>query len=317
MPSGEIGFQRGDFANHVVVELQRIGVIELENGEKHGVFAILRTESGIFLGSQFNAGDFAEADLASVLARTDDDVLKFLDGGQAALGVDLELHYGAGEFGADGTCGRLDVLVGDGGGNFGIADIHGPHAMRVEPDAHAVLHFAENHRLADAVDAGYGVLDVDVDVVAEENRGMLRIAAGEGYHGDDVGGAFHHREAIVDHFRRQEAFGALDRVVDVDERHVGVGVGLEGQDKGIAAAVVGGGRIIDHVLDAVDFAFQRRGDRFRDDLGARAGIRPHDHDGGRRNVRVLGDGQLERAQPAGKQKEQGNDDSETRTGDKE
>ena len=132
---------------------------------------------------------------------------------------------------------------------------------------------------------------MDADVIAQKERRMFRIVAVKRIGRKHVAGAFHHGEAVVDHIGRQGVFGPFDRVVDVDQRHVFIGAGFEGQREGVVAEVVRLRGVVDHILGAVDLRLQRGGDGVGDHLGARARIGGHDHDGRRRNLRIFRDRQ--------------------------
>ncbi len=73
---------------------------------------------------------------------------------------------------------RIDHVVG---GKTARRQTH-----RVEPDAHGVFAFAEDHNVADAGDALEGVLHVDVEVVGDEFVGVAAIAGEEAGAEDEV-----------------------------------------------------------------------------------------------------------------------------------
>ena len=275
----------------VLHNLQRVGIVQFKDGQRDGRTAVEGTGAVVGFGAEFHLGDVAEPDLPPVFTGFDDDAFELLRGAQPALGVDLELHPAAARFGADRTGGRLDVLAGDCVADVVVADGVGAHLVGVEPDADAVLLFAENDGLADSVDSRDGVLDVDADVVAQKERCMFRIVAVKRIGRKHVAGAFHDGETVVDHVGRQGVLGPFDRVVDVDQRHVFIGAGFEGQSEGVVAEVVRLRGVVDHVLDAVDLRLQRGGDGVGDHLGARARVGCHDHDGRRRDLRIFRDRQ--------------------------
>ena len=128
---------------------------------------------------------------------------------------------------------------------------------------------------------------MDAYIVAEKKRCMFRILAEDRDGCQHVAGTFDDRESIVDHIGRKRVFRAFDGVVHIDQRHIFIGSGLEGQSQRVVAEIVRLRGIVDHVLNAVDLGFQRRCDRIGDDLGAGSGIRCHDHDGRRRDLRIF------------------------------
>ena len=86
-----------------------------------------------------------------------------------------------------------------------------------------------------------------------------------------------HCHTVVGHIAWQLAVGLTDPVLRVDRGNVRVCSDSEGNVERIVAAVVTGRLHVDHVVDAVDLPFDRRGNSFFQHFGIGAGI-------GRRNV---------------------------------
>ena len=185
-----------------------------------------------------------------------------------------------------------------------VAGRHVPRRqlLRVEPDAHAVVARAEERDVADAGDAGQLVLDVDRGVVAQvelvELEALL-LGFGVGFllrdqvdAQQDAGRLLLGGDALALHVLGELGLGDLDPVLHQHLGHVQVGAQLERDVEEHLAVVGAARRHVDHVLDAVDLLFDRRGDGVGHDLGVGAGVVGRDRDGGRRHLRVLGDRQL-------------------------
>ena len=228
--------------------------------------------------------------------------------------VDAVLDVGVGALAADGACGRLDVLRGDGGVDLGDRDAEAVHAHRVEPDAHRV-DVAHRRHGADAVDACERVGDVLRDVVVELHRAHVRAVRHEREEAEHVGRALVHLDALARHLLGELRLGALDGVLDVDLRDVGVGAGLEVDLGEEVAVVLGVGRVVDHVVHAVDLRLDGGADRVEDGLRRRAGIVAHHVDLRRRDVGVLLDGELGHADYARQHQNDAADEGQTRAVD--
>src|SRR5204862_2555348 len=82
----------------------------------------------------------------------------------------------------------LDVLLLQRAGDVTRRDLPRRQALRIEPQPHRVLALAEDGDVADARHALQRVLDVDVDVVAEEERVVLSLFRIDAGRHDETGG---------------------------------------------------------------------------------------------------------------------------------
>ena len=91
---------------------------------------------------------------------------------QAPERADAELVHLARRRGrlAEAAGGDLDVLLAQRVDDVAGGQLARREALRIEPEPHRVLALAEDDDVADAGHALERVLDVDVDVVAEEER---------------------------------------------------------------------------------------------------------------------------------------------------
>jgi hypothetical protein len=117
-----------------------------------------------------------------------------------------------------------------------------------------------------------------------------------------------HAEALdVDRQARQ---GVLHPVLGQHLRDVEIRADPEGHGDGELAVAGGLAAHVDHVLDAVDLLFERRRDRLADNLGRRAGVARGHLDGGRHDLRILGDRQHDQRAEADERDEQVDHDRE-------
>ena len=239
-----------------------------------------------------------------------DDVAEFLGRGQAALGlqVDLELGGIADGPGADAADGRLGVLRFDGGDDVRGREVELDHPLGAEPDAHGIVERAEHGGRTDAGDARERVQHVDGDVVADEQRVLAGVGAGEDDEFQDGGGLFFDRDALQLHFRGQPRQGGLHAVVDVDRVDIGIGAEREADDELVAAVVGAVGFHVDHLVDAVDLRLQRLGHGGFHHRRGGAGVARGDLDLWGHDVRELRDRDAGERDQAGQGGDDGDDD---------
>ena len=193
----------------------------------------------------------------------------------------------------------LDVLLAD-----GIGDVAGGKAMlgrllRIDPDAHRIIARTEDLHLADAIDARQAVLDVKHAVVAQIGDVVAVVRRDQVDDHHQVGRTLDRGNADVLDLFRQARLGLRNAVLNQLLRLVRVGAELEGHGQRHHAVRRRLAGHVEHALDAVDLLFERRRDRFGDDLRVGAGIgRAHD-DRRRHDFRIFGDRQRPHADQAG------------------
>ena len=195
-------------------------------------------------------------------------------------------------------------------------DVQRVHAIRPQPDAHAVVARAEHLYLADAGHTRQRFTHLGAGVVADLQRRQGRLRRIEAHPHQQVTGALAHLYTILLRFRRQLRHRLCNAVLYINGRHIGVGARGKGQVQAIAAVISAGRLHIEHMINAVELCLQRRGDGLRYIL--RAGARPAGADvhHGRRDLRVLlHRNELQRDRTA-KDHQQSNHHRETRTTDK-
>ena len=192
-----------------------------------------------------------------------DDVVELLRGRQPAERLHRDLKA-AGRFGRrliDGAGRDLDVVGPQRRDDVAGGEAADLHLGGIEPDPHRVVAGAEHDGVADAVDAGDDVLDVDGGVVGDVlliERPVRRDQMNDEH---QVGRFLAHGHADALHLVGQSRQRDRDAVLHQHLRLVDVGAGLE-HDVDRQRAVAGRLRNhVDHVVDAVDLLLDRRRDR--------------------------------------------------------
>ena len=270
--------------------------------------------TSLLLALELDAADVFYPQEPAVRRGTDDNVLELGRVGEAAQGGEGELVFllAAGGRLADLAGRDLHVLLPD-----GVDHVHGRQAARgqpvgVYPDAHTVVLFAEQEHVADAVHALYFVRDVNEGVVADVQLVEAVVRRIEADDEQDVGVAFAGGDAdLLDHVGQLRQ-GEVDAVLHQHLGEIQVDAGLERHAEAVGAVVGCLRGHVEHVFDAVDLLLDGGGDALGHGLGVGAGVGGGDDDARRRDLRVLGDRQVEYGDSPG----QGNDDGQDRGEDR-
>ena len=293
----EVFFQFVHLGAHVGRQLQRVGIRCLENTHADGRIIVQQRTQRVAVGAHFHARHVLQVRHGAVRIGAHDDGAKFLGRLQTALSIDGQLEVRVFcRRGADDTCGHLHVLLAD-----GVDDVIGRHAarrhfLRVEPDAHGVVTRAKDLDVAHAGQARQLVLDVEHGVVTQVHVVIALVRRHQMHHHGQVGRRLDGRHADLAHFLGQARQGALHTVLHLRLGLLDVGADLEGHGQHHRAV----GRVlrghVEHVLDAVDLLFERRGDGFGDHFRVSTRILRAHHHGWRHDVGIFGDGQAENRQ---------------------
>ena len=292
---GELLAHLGHGLVDAIGDLDGVGA---RQGEHHDLSRFVTGESrevAEALLAQFDPGDIAEShELGGGAAgRLDRDRVELAGVGEPAEGVDRELEglVLRDRRAADLPGHHLDVLPPDGSQHVLGREPEGLQALRVQPDPHAVGAGSEYPDLADALDPGQGVLQVDDRVVGEEGLVVAIVLGIEARHQQDVGGDLPDRDPLGGDASRELGQGAVGEVLDQGQGGVEVRPDVEGDGHGVRAVAGAGRRHVDGILDAIDRLLQRHPDRGRDHLRARARVSRAHLDGRRHDLGILSDGQ--------------------------
>ena len=251
------------------------------------------------------------------LASLQDDVVELRRLAQTAHSPDAELiHLAGGRRRLTETSrGDLHVLLAQRIHHVAGGEIASGQAIRVEPQPHRILPFAENRDVADAGDTFEGVLDVDVDVVAQKQRVVLTLWCKNTDGHDEAGRLLLNGDAVGPHFDGQTSKRLVHAVLNVDLRQVLIARDVE-RDVDRRNTVVGARRgHVEHALDAIDRLLERRRDRGFNLLGVGTRVERRDVDLRRRQRRVLRDGHRRDGDQPGQDQHERTDRGEDRTAD--
>ena len=228
--------------------------------------------------------------------------------------VTFELVLGADRrrIGADDAGSDLHVLLANRAHDVACRQAAARDALGIEPHAHRVVARAEQTHFAHARQAREHVAHLQRGVVAQINRVVAAVGGSQVHDHQQVGRGLLRRHADAAHVFRQTRQRLRDAVLHLHLRVVDVGAEAE-RDRQQHRAVAGRLRgHVEHVLDAVDFLLERRGDGLGDHLRVRARIlRAHLHRR-RHDLGVLADRQL----PYGDGADQEDDDRQHRREDR-
>ena len=209
-------------AHHALKRLERVGRRQQLDADAGRVEAAVAQIRRVGLGAELDAPDVADPHQRAVLAGLDDDVLELRRLGETAHRADADLEHLLGRRRriAEGAGRHLQVLLAQRVDDVAGADVPRRQLGRIEPQAHRELALAEDDDVADAGHALDGVLDVQVDVVAEELRVVAVVLREEAEAAEKPGRVLRHRDAGRAHVGRHAAERLVDAILDVDRRQI-------------------------------------------------------------------------------------------------
>ncbi len=169
-PGGNRLRQPRQLGSHRFIDIERVGRRQLADADADTVVAVEAKLAAVVFGAQLRMSDIHQANQRAIAARLQDDVVELRRLGEPPDRAHADLVHLGGRrgLGADLAGGDLDVLLLQGGDDIGRGQPARRQPVRIEPETHGVLALAEDLHIGDALDALDRVLDVDVDVVADE-----------------------------------------------------------------------------------------------------------------------------------------------------
>ncbi len=294
---GDAGGEGGGKAAHGVFHFlgrgQGVGPGGEEDAEGHGLNPVLLAPEVVALGAEFHPRHVLQAEDGAVRLRAEDDLPELFGRDEPAGRDDVpgDGHVRRHGFVADAPGRELGVLAGDGVRHVIGRDLELLHFLRVKPEADGVILRGEVLHVPHAGQALQFIHHIEQGVVAQIGGVVAAVGRGEK---DDLKhgrGFLEHGNAHALHFLRKLGRGELHPVVHVDGGLIRIGADVKGHGER-HAPVAGADRIhVDHVVHAVDLAFQQGGDSRRHHVGARPVVGGGDGDLGRGHVRELLNGQ--------------------------
>ena len=303
---------------HAGGRFQSVGAGTQLNGHARRRLAVKAALEGIAFLPQADGGHVLDAHDRTVGQRLEGNLLELLGGVHERTGADRGRDHAlaVGRLPGDVAGGHLDVLRLNGGDHIARLEAVLAQQGRIHPDAHGVGS-AEHGHFTHAFQTRQGLFDVVGQKVAQVTRGELSGRIDEAHHLQERGRALLHLHAELTHGVGQVRFGHRELVLHLHLRNVGVGARLEGQGNGHATRRVRGRAHVDEPVQTGHVLFDHLRDRSRHGFGrgARVGGR-HGHLR-RRDVRILGNREVENGQCARQHDGDGDHPCEDRTIDKE
>src|SRR5208283_2834501 len=302
------------FGNAATVDVEGVGGGELGDADANRIVPVVVQAGAVVFGAELGVTDVAQADESAIGIALQDDVIELSGFGKAANGADADLELLAGDrgLGTDLPGGDFNVLLLESADHIVGGKGAAGHADGIEPQTHGVFAFAEDDDVGHTGHTLQAVADVDIEVIAHEERGVASVGREDGGAEDKIlRGLGDGNSDLLDRVG-ETSLGSVDAVLDVDGGEIGVAGEIESCGNRADAVVVAGGGDVLHAFGAVDLLFKRRGDGGLDGLGAGSGIDGGDTDLRRRQVGELCDGQRRNAHRAGENNQQGADGGEDR-----
>src|SRR5205823_4481758 len=122
---------------------------------------------------------------------------------------------------------RDDVLLAYDTGDVGCSDAEPCHALRVEPDAHAVISGTEDANMPDTGYSAGRVVQVQQCEIAEKQAIVATLGRRERNHFEKVGGRLAYGDAVADNICRKLTLRDRNAVLNFDRVDVFVGTDVE------------------------------------------------------------------------------------------
>ena len=304
-----------ELSEAAAVHVEGVGGGELRDTEANRFVPAVVQVGAVVFGAELGVTDIPQADESAIGIALQDDVIELTGFRKTADGADADLELLAGKRGlrTDLSGGDFNVLFLERADHIVGGKGAAGHAHGIEPQTHGVFAFAEDHDVGHAGYALQTVADVDIEVIAHEERGVATVGREDGSAEDEILRALGDGDSDLLHRAGEPSGSSVDAVLDINSGEVGIAVEVErGGDRADPVVVAGGGDVL-HAFGAVDLLLQGRGNGGLDGLGAGSGIDSSDTDLRRREVRKLCDGKCRDTDGASENNEQGADGGEYRT----
>jgi hypothetical protein len=161
-----------------------------------------------------------EADQSAIGIALEDDVIELRRFGKTPHGAhaDLEIAVRDGRLGADLSGGDFDVLLLERIDHIICGKRTASHADWIKPEAHGILALAEDDDVGDAGNALQSVANVNVQVVAHEERGIAAVGRKDGAAEDEVLRGLGNGNADLFDGGGKPSGGSVDAVFDINRR---------------------------------------------------------------------------------------------------
>ncbi len=318
-PRGEAFRHRLHGLQHLGRRLQGIGAGALIDQDGHRLLAVEIGIEAVILRAQLDPADIPHMGHPPAGVVLDHDIAELGGIDQPAQGLHADV---------EGGCRRHRRLAEHAGSDLHIVaaqrihDVLGGQAarrglVRIEPDAHGIVARALDLGVADAIDAGDRIGDLQGHVVRQIKLIPAAVGRDEMHHHHQVGGILLGADAqgvdLVGQMRLRDGDTVLHQHLGL----VDVGAELEGDGQLEIAVARRFGLHVEHVVDAVDLLLERCRHRVGDGFGRGTGIAGGDDDGGGRDLGILRHRQAEIGKTADQGDQDRDDAGENRSLDEE
>ncbi len=272
-----------------LIDIESIGGGQLADPDADTVVAVEAKLAAVVLGAQLGMANVSQTDEGSVTTGLQNDVVELRDFGEPTQGAHADLIHlgGRGGLGSYLARGNLHILLLQSRDNIAGRKSACCQPGRIEPQAHGIFALAEYLHIGDARNTLQRVLDINVDVVADELVGVaIAVAVEAGRHDERCRHLVNDDAGIFD-FVGQAAGHALHTILNVDGCQIERAGQFESNVDGTAAVITAGGSHVAHAFHAIDGFFQQSGYGGLDGLGVGAGVEGADRDLWWRQVRKL------------------------------
>jgi hypothetical protein len=165
-----------------------------------------------------------KVDQSTVGIALDDDVVKLRGFRKTADGADadLEILSGQGRLGAYLSRGDFDVLLLQSSYDVVGGKRTASHAHGIQPQAHGIFTFTEEEYIGNTRNALKVVADIDVEIVADEERGVTAVRGEDCAAEDEILLSLGNGDSDLLNRGGEPSGSGIDAVLDVNRREVGI-----------------------------------------------------------------------------------------------
>src|SRR5262249_39715926 len=158
------------FGAHIAIHVERVGVGKLKHAHAHGVDIVVTQLAPVAFGAEFGAAYISQLNQRSVAGPLDHDAIELFRVCQPAhcTHADFVSLAGGRWLLAYGSGGDLHVLFAQRTHHVRSSKVARRQLDWIQPQAHGILAFAEDHHVTHALHALQRVANVDIQVVADE-----------------------------------------------------------------------------------------------------------------------------------------------------
>ena len=213
-----------EFGDGSAIDLERVGGGQLLHRQADGILTIELQVGGIGLGAEFGMAHIFQPHQSAVAIGLKNDVVKLRRFAKSAHGThaDLVILAGNGRLLSHLAGGDLHVLLGEGVYHIGSGEASPGHTCRIEPQAHGKFPLTENYDVGDAWNPFERIPDINIEIVAHEQRGISVVVGNNGSAEDEVLRGLLRGNAHGFDRTGQPSLSRVHTILDVDGGEIGI-----------------------------------------------------------------------------------------------